>query len=195
MSRFWAIEHGNEFIGVEHLLLGVIAEDKNPALVVFNRLAVNTKQLIHYFKTSVRTSGRKVDTGASLPLTKQAEIVVRESLSEAKKLNNKIVEPEHFILAILNTSDSPVTSILSKTGINYLTFLQELKEYYSDQKSLNLHTEIINLKVQIDKVRLEKNTLVKFQELEKAAGLRDLENRLMNQIDVLEEELYSTHPL
>ncbi len=126
-SREEALRLGNDFIGTEHLLLGVIREGENTALKVLLSLHVDIQQLRRDIELAVKDkTGKNVANINSLPLTKQAEKVIRITVLEAKAMKSPMVETEHLILSILKNKENIATQILNQLDIDYDVFRTEL---------------------------------------------------------------------
>ena len=126
-SREEAIRLGNDFIGTEHLLLGLIRDGENLALKVLVNLHVDLSELRKEIELAIKDkSGKTVVNMNSLPLTKQAEKVIRVTVLEAKSLKSPVVETEHLLLSILKNKDNIATQILNQFDIDYDSFRNEL---------------------------------------------------------------------
>ncbi|MFM2385722.1 MAG: hypothetical protein RL660_479 [Bacteroidota bacterium] len=126
-SREEAIRLGNDFIGIEHLMLGMIREADGLALRVLGNLNVNVQELKYELEQAIKGKGDgKIEKATSLPLTKQAEKVIRITILEAKGLKSTLVESEHIILSILRNKENIVAQILNNYGVNYDAYKGEL---------------------------------------------------------------------
>ena len=126
-SREEALRLGNDFIGVEHLMLGMIREGEGTGVKVLSNLNVNLHELRHELEQAIRGKGdKKLDNVNSLPLTKQAEKVIRITVLEAKGLKSTLVESEHLILSILRNRDNVAAQILNQFAIGYDNYKAEL---------------------------------------------------------------------
>ncbi|HNE93295.1 MAG TPA: ATP-dependent Clp protease ATP-binding subunit, partial [Chitinophagaceae bacterium] len=126
-SREEALRLGNNFIGTEHLLLGLIRDGENVAIKVLKSLNVDLYALRKEIELAVKDkSGNSVANINSLPLTKQAEKVIRVTVLEAKSLKSPLVETEHLLLSILKNKENIATQILNQFNIDYDLFRNEL---------------------------------------------------------------------
>ena len=117
-SREEALRLGNDFIGTEHLLLGLIRDGNNLALKVLMNLHVDLAELRKEVELAIKDkNGKTVVNMNSLPLTKQAEKVIRVTVLEAKSLKSPVVETEHLLLSILKNKDNIATQILNQFDI------------------------------------------------------------------------------
>ena len=126
-SREEALRLGNDFIGTEHLLLGLIRDEENTAIKVLKQLNVNLYELRKEIELAVKDkTGKNIANINSLPLTKQAEKVIRVTVLEAKALKSPLVETEHLMLSILKNKENIATQILGQFDIDYDLFRTEL---------------------------------------------------------------------
>jgi ATP-dependent Clp protease ATP-binding subunit ClpC len=126
-SREEALRLGNDFIGTEHLLLGVIREGENTAVRILKSFNVDLYELRKEIELAVKDkTGKNVANINSLPLTKQAEKVIRVTVLEAKALKSNTVETEHLMLSILKNKENIATQILNQFDVDYDLFRQEL---------------------------------------------------------------------
>src|SRR5213596_2515678 len=126
-SREEALRLGNDFIGTEHLLLGLIREGDNTAVRILKQLNVDLYELRKEVELAVKDkTGKNIANINSLPLTKQAEKVIRVTVLEAKALKSTTVETEHLMLSILKNKENIATQILNQFDVDYDLFRQEL---------------------------------------------------------------------
>ena len=126
-SREEALRLGNDFIGAEHLMLGLIRDQENTAIRVLRQLNVNLGELRKEIELAVKDkSGKNIANINSLPLTKQAEKVIRVTVLEAKALKSPMVETEHLLLSILKNKENIATQILNQFDVDYDLFRNEL---------------------------------------------------------------------
>lgn len=119
-SREEAIRLGNDFIGVEHLMLGIIREGDSGAVQSLKKLDLNLfeirKEIENLIKGKVNAAAKELQ---HFPLTKQAEKIIRVSVLESKALKSEFVESEHLLLSILRNTDNTTTKILAEHGVDY----------------------------------------------------------------------------
>src|SRR5215203_3282657 len=126
-SREEALRLGNDFIGTEHLLLGLIREGDNTAVRILKSFNVDLYELRKEIELAVKDkTGKNIANINSLPLTKQAEKVIRVTVLEAKALKSTTVETEHLMLSILKNKENIATQILNQYDVDYDLFRQEL---------------------------------------------------------------------
>src|SRR5215203_1396872 len=126
-SREEALRLGNDFIGTEHLLLGLIREGEGLAVQVLQAMQVDLFDLRKELEIAIKDkNSRPVANINSLPLTKQAEKVIRITVLEAKSLKSPTVETEHLMLSILKNKENVATQILNQYDVDYDLFRNEL---------------------------------------------------------------------
>lgn len=126
-SREEALRLGNDFIGIEHLLLGLLREGDSTAIQVLQNMHVDLTDLRREVESTIRDKNNRPLTNInSLPLTKQAEKVIRITLLEAKSLKSTNVETEHLMLSILKNRENTATAILHQFDVDYDRYKSEL---------------------------------------------------------------------
>ena len=126
-SREEALRLGNDFIGTEHLLLGLIREGDNTAVRILKSFNVDLYEFRKEVELAVKDkTGKNIANINSLPLTKQAEKVIRVTVLEAKALKSPTVETEHLMLSILKNKENIATQILNQFDVDYDLFRNEL---------------------------------------------------------------------
>ncbi len=126
-SREEALRLGNDFIGIEHLLLGLLREGDSTAIQVLQNMHVDLTDLRREVESTIRDKNNRPLTNInSLPLTKQAEKVIRITLLEAKSLKSTNVETEHLMLSILKNRENTATAILHQFDVDYERYKSEL---------------------------------------------------------------------
>lgn len=128
-SREEALRLGHDYIGAEHLLLGLIREGDGVAIKVIKSLGIDTARLRKSVEDAVRgTSGTNVNLG-NIPLTKQAEKVLKITYLEAKIFKSEVIGTEHLLLSILRDEDNIASQILSQFNVNYEVFKAQLENF------------------------------------------------------------------
>jgi ATP-dependent Clp protease ATP-binding subunit ClpC len=125
LSREEAIRLGHDYIGTEHLLLGIIREGEGIAIKIFQNLGADIQKVKKTVEDTVRQSGGTLTVG-NIPLTKQAEKVLKITYLEAKLFKSDVIGTEHLLLSILREDDNLAAQILNQFNINYETVKNEL---------------------------------------------------------------------
>ncbi|MCB9015379.1 MAG: ATP-dependent Clp protease ATP-binding subunit [Lentimicrobiaceae bacterium] len=134
-SREESLRLGNDYIGVEHLLLGIIREGEGMAIQIMNLLNVDTNEVRKTIEGTIGTNIKRDKSAENLPLVKQAERALKLTYLEAKMFNSELIGTEHLLLAILKDDDNLVTSTLGKYGVDYDAVRDELKSIISNEEN------------------------------------------------------------
>ncbi|WCT11622.1 ATP-dependent Clp protease ATP-binding subunit [Mucilaginibacter jinjuensis] len=128
-SREEALRLGHDYIGTEHLLLGLIRDGDGIAIKLLKGLNVDTSRLRRAVEDAVKgTSGTNVHIG-SIPLTKQAEKVLKITYLEAKIFKSDVIGTEHLLLSILRDEDNIASQLLMQFHVNYEIFKSEVEAH------------------------------------------------------------------
>jgi ATP-dependent Clp protease ATP-binding subunit ClpC len=126
-SREEALRLNHDTIGVEHLILGLLRDNDNVAVKILKSLEINPILLRRAIENSMKDKGsKKIHDPKSLPLTKQAEKILKIMVLEAKVLKADSIGTDHLLLSVLKNEDNVVTQILSKYDVDYDIFKSEL---------------------------------------------------------------------
>jgi ATP-dependent Clp protease ATP-binding subunit ClpC len=131
-SREEALRLGHDYIGTEHLLLGLIRDGDGIAIKLLKGLSVDTARLRRAVEDAVKgTIGTNVHIG-SIPLTKHAEKVLKITYLEAKIFKSDVIGTEHLLLSILRDEDNIASQILMQFNVNYEVFKGEVESHKND---------------------------------------------------------------
>lgn len=125
LSREEALRLGHDYIGTEHLLLGVIREGDSMAMKILRNLGADIHKLRKTIEDSIRSSSGTLTIG-NIPLTKQAEKVLKITYLEAKLYKSPVIGTEHLLLSLLRDEDNIAAQILSQFSITYDIVRREL---------------------------------------------------------------------
>lgn len=132
LSREEAIRLGHDYIGTEHLLLGLIREGEGIAVGLLRKLGVAMDDLKGVMEKSIANTvieSKKLKAVSNVPLTKQAEKVLKITYLEAKIFKSDLIGTEHLLLSILRDQDNVACRVLEKFDITY-EVIKELLEYH-----------------------------------------------------------------
>jgi ATP-dependent Clp protease ATP-binding subunit ClpC len=132
-SREEALRLGNDFIGVEHLLLGMIREGDGKAIKILLEFNLDLLQIRSELENSLtRSASIKNANLTNIPLVKQAEKVLKITYLEAKLFKSPMIGTEHLLLSILKEPDSVACRILNKYGVIHENAKDELEAILDD---------------------------------------------------------------
>lgn len=132
LSREEALRLGHDYIGTEHLLLGIIREGQGVAVKILRNLDCDLLKLKKAIEDTVRTSGGTLTIG-NIPLTKQAEKVLKITQIESKIYKADVIGTEHLLLSLLRDEDNIATQILHQFNVTYDAARAELNEMLSSK--------------------------------------------------------------
>ncbi len=126
-SREEALRLGHDYIGVEHLLLGIIREGEGIAMRMITSSGINSKDLRKKLESKL-DSGQltEVKNSGNIPLLKQAEKVLKITYLEAKLFKSNMIGTEHLLLSILKEDNNIASSLLKEYNLNYESVKEEL---------------------------------------------------------------------
>ncbi len=130
LSREEALRLGHDYIGTEHLLLGIIREGYGIAVKILQNLNVDLLTLKKTIENTVKTAGGTLTIG-NIPLTKQAEKVLKITQIESKIYKSNVIGTEHVLLSLLRDEDNIATQILHQFQVTYETARAELNTILS----------------------------------------------------------------
>ena len=132
-SREEAIRLGHDYIGTEHLLLGIIREGEGIAVKILKNLGCDLHKLKKAIEDTVRSTGGTLTVG-NIPLTKQAEKVLKITYLEAKLYKSDVIGTEHLLLSLLRDDENIAAQILQQGfSITYDAVRAELDSIISGQ--------------------------------------------------------------
>ena len=120
-SKEEALRLGHDFIGTEHLLLGLIRKGEGKAIEILNSYDVDLN-LIRKKLEKLNPSNPSLSTETekkSLHLTRQAEKALKTTFLEAKLYQSESIDTAHLLLCVLRNENDPTTKLLQKFDINY----------------------------------------------------------------------------
>ncbi len=130
-SREEALRLGNDYIGVEHLTLGILREGEGMAIHILSTFGLELSDFKRTIELSITKNSTPPRSFENIPLVKQAERALKLTYLEAKLFNSEMIGTEHLLLAILKDEDNIVTKTLQKNGIDYDAVKDELRSIMS----------------------------------------------------------------
>jgi len=116
MAREEAIRLQHDYVGTEHILLGLIREGEGVAAAVLSNLAADLDELTRLVEENVRR-GKSASTIGELPYTSRAKKVLEYAMAEARELNHSYVGTEHLLLGLLREEKGLAAKVLGELGI------------------------------------------------------------------------------
>ena len=155
-SKEEALRLGHDFIGTEHLVLGLIRNGEGKAIDILNFLGIDLNELrrkIESLNPINFDSETKESSKKNLHLTRQAERALKTTFLEAKLFQSSVINTAHLLLCILRNENDPTTKIFNNMDINYNVVKDEYKSIigkddFSDESTEESeHSEFEEIKV------------------------------------------------
>jgi len=134
-SREEALRLGHDYIGTEHLLLGIIREGEGIAIKILRNLECDLLKLKEAVEDTVQNTSSSTSVG-NIPLTKQAEKVLKITYLEAKLYKSDVIGTEHLLLSLLRDDENIAAQILQQGfSVTYDDVRNELDSIISGKAS------------------------------------------------------------
>ncbi len=117
MAREEAIRLQHDYVGTEHILLGLIREGEGVAAAVLTNLNVDLDQIHDQVEESVKKGKATIALG-ELPYTSRAKKVLEFAMAEARELNHSYVGTEHLLLGLLREEKGIAAQVLNSLGVS-----------------------------------------------------------------------------
>jgi ATP-dependent Clp protease ATP-binding subunit ClpC len=117
MAREEAIRLQHDYVGTEHILLGLIREGEGVAAAVLMNLNIDLEQIHERIEDSVRKGKATIALG-ELPYTSRAKKVLEYAMAEARELNHSYVGTEHLLLGLLREEKGIAAQVLNALGVS-----------------------------------------------------------------------------
>jgi ATP-dependent Clp protease ATP-binding subunit ClpC len=118
MAREEASRLHHEYVGTEHILLGLIREGEGVAAAVLQNLSVDLDEIQQKIEETVKKGKAAQSAGPDLPYTSRAKKVLELAMSEARELTHSYVGTEHLLLGLLREEKGIAAQVLTEVGVN-----------------------------------------------------------------------------
>src|SRR5262244_831922 len=118
MAREEAARLHHEYVGTEHILLGLIREGEGVAAAVLTNLNVDLEEIQQKIEETVKKGKAAAAAGPDLPYTSRAKKVLELAMSEARELNHSYVGTEHLLLGLVREEKGIAAQVLTDAGVN-----------------------------------------------------------------------------
>jgi ATP-dependent Clp protease ATP-binding subunit ClpC len=139
-SKEEALRLGHEFIGTEHLILGLIRKGEGKAIEILTTFDVDLillRKKLEQLNPSNPTFTENKDK-PSLRLTRQAEKALKTTFLEAKLYQSEAIDTAHLLLCILRNENDPTTKLIQKYHVNYDDVKTLYKQLHVDEVDVDL---------------------------------------------------------
>ena len=177
----------HNYIGTEHLLLGLLREEEGIGARVLGAAGVDIAEVRAHLVRIVGV-GDEVETG-QIPFTPRAKNVLEQSLRESLALGHKHIGTEHILFALVGMSDGVAAEILRDLGVRADTVSQDASRMVTDPTSEGPPVAAFEpqspplapeVGVELERLSREQQKAVQRNELDRAASLRDRRARLVD---------------
>jgi len=135
LAREEAIRLGHNFVGTEHLLLGLIREGDGLAVAILKKkLGVNLAALKAEIERLV-SSGSEFSPSGEIPFTSQAKKVLEYAISEARSLGHNYIGTEHLLLGLIREGEGIASMVLRDFGVSAAAARAQAQELLGEQAS------------------------------------------------------------
>lgn len=125
-SREEALRLGHDYIGTEHLLLGLIREGEGIAVEILKNLGCDLDEVKKSVEDAVRTTGDTMTIG-DIPLTKRAEKILKMAYMEAERYKSGVTGTEHLLMALVREREGVAAQVLLSFDVAYELVREELE--------------------------------------------------------------------
>ena len=152
-SKDEALRLGHEFIGTEHLLLGILKDGSGKAISILDQLDIDLEHLRRKVEILSPSNAESLISNdkKNLRLTRQAERAIKTTFLEAKLFQSATINTAHLLLCILRNENDPTTRLMQKMKVDYDTVKEQFKsmitqdEDYLDSPSADSFSESSDL--------------------------------------------------
>ncbi|ARN76625.1 Clp protease ClpC [Nonlabens spongiae] len=133
-SKEEALRLGHDFIGTEHLMLGVLRDGDGKAIDILNQLSVdldNLRRKVEILSPANPNPQNLINEKKNLHLTRQAERALKTTFLEAKLFQSTSINTAHLLLCILRNENDPTTKLLNKLNVDYDNSKEQFKAMIS----------------------------------------------------------------
>jgi len=134
-SKEEALRLGHDFIGTEHLVLGLLRDGSGKAINILDSLAINFDLLRRKIEalSPIDSSLPSISDQSNLHLTRQAERALKTTFLEAKLFQSTAINTAHLLLCILRNDNDPTTKILNKMNVDYEGVKEQFKSMLTNE--------------------------------------------------------------
>ncbi|MBX3465133.1 MAG: ATP-dependent Clp protease ATP-binding subunit [Planctomycetes bacterium] len=133
-ARQEAMKFNHEYIGTEHILLGLVQEGSGVAANVLKNMTVDLEKIRHEVEKIVKTGPSMVTMG-QLPFTPRAKKVLELSLEEASQLSHNYIGTEHLLLGLIRENEGIAAQVLMNLGVKLDEVREEVLEFLGASES------------------------------------------------------------
>jgi ATP-dependent Clp protease ATP-binding subunit ClpA len=199
----------HNYIGTEHILLGLISEGEGVAARALNSIGISLDAVRQQVEEIIGR-GQQEPPG-HIPFTPRAKKVLELSLRESKQLGHNYIGTEHILLGLIREGNGVAAQVLVKLGADLKRVRQQViqllhghaaeepgpvveQRLTAIEQRVGIGPDTSDLDEQIEVVRTEKEAAVDAQDFEQAVSLRDREKQLLADKAARQEQWAAGHP-
>ncbi|MDG2235027.1 MAG: ATP-dependent Clp protease ATP-binding subunit [Flavobacteriaceae bacterium] len=129
-SKEEALRLGHNFIGTEHLMLGILRDGGGKAIAILNAIEINLEELrrkVEILNPAMIDGDQTLNDKKNLHLTRQAERALKTTFLEAKLFQSDLINTAHLLLCILRNENDPTTKLLTRLNVDYDIVKEQFK--------------------------------------------------------------------
>jgi ATP-dependent Clp protease ATP-binding subunit ClpA len=188
----------HNYIGTEHILLGLIQEGEGVAAKALESLNISLEAVRSQVEEIIGQGGSS--PSGHIPFTPRAKKVLELSLREALQLGHNYIGTEHILLGLIREGEGVAAQVLVKLGADLARVRQQVVQVlsgYAGGEDVGARMRLVRMTVpddlreaeeQLAQVRREKEAAIQAQDFEQAAMLRDQETQLLPRLAERERE-------
>jgi ATP-dependent Clp protease ATP-binding subunit ClpC len=191
----------HDYVGTEHLLLGMIAEGQGVAATALESLGISL-EAVRAQVEEIIGQGQQAPSG-HIPFTPRAKKVLELSLREANQLGHNYIGTEHILLGLIREGEGVAAQVLVKLGADLSRVRQQVIQLLSgyaggkEGKEAGARTRLVRMTVPADllvlteelaQVRRQKEAAIDAEDFDQATELRDAEKELLTRLAEREQE-------
>ena len=138
-SRDEALRLGHDYIGTEHIMLGILRESQGEAITILQNLSIDLEFLRNRFEALIPENPNKIinTEKKNIHLTKQAENALKRAFLEKKLYKTDVINTGHILMSILRNTEDPTTILLNRCKVDYDAAKEEFVSLLSSSESLS----------------------------------------------------------
>src|SRR5690554_2281318 len=141
IAREESVRLGNDYVGTEHLLLGLVKEGDGVAVAVMRSMGVDLDELTASIEKTITSTGGMMTIGQMLPFTPRAKKVLEIAANEARSMSHKYIGTEHLLLALMKDTESAAANALAAAGLEYERVKEEINKVLRGGESVGASKE------------------------------------------------------
>ncbi|MEW6089153.1 MAG: ATP-dependent Clp protease ATP-binding subunit [bacterium] len=178
LAREEAGRLNHDYIGTEHLLLGLIREGQGVGAVILQNLGADLENIIFMIEEMVKTGGGILTLG-EIPFSSRAKKVLELAIEEARSFNHTYVGTEHILLGLIREEESIAAKVLGKLGITFQKVREEILKLLNGGPASNVKQKVKSKTPVIDEFCRDLTMLSREKKLDPVIGRKNEIDRVI----------------